>query len=388
MRLAQAPLRLIFACHNVFVMKYFIIAGEKSGDLHASNLIKELRLIDPQAHIRAWGGELMQAAGAELLRHYNDMAFMGFWEVVKNLATIRRFLKECKQQIQDFRPDAVILVDYGGFNMKVAEFCRHAGFRTFYYISPKVWAWNTRRAYKIKRLIDHMFVIFPFEKDFFARFGYEVDYVGNPIMDAIAAYQKDEHFLERHQLDATRPIIALLPGSRRQELKLLLPEMMAVSRRFPAYQFVVAGISHLPKEWYAACENTPQVRIVYDATYDLLSHAHAAIVTSGTATLETALFGVPEVVVYKAGWLNYRIAKAVAKVNHISLVNIVMGREVVPELIQKACKPDTISRHLQQIVEGPRRQQMLDDYAALRRLLGEPGASKRTAALIWQYLHE
>lgn len=369
-------------------MKYFIIAGEKSGDLHASNLAKELLAIDPQAQILGWGGESMQAAGVRILRHYNDMAFMGFWEVIKNLPTIRRYLKECRQQIQEFRPDAVILVDYGGFNMKVAEFCRRAGFRTFYYISPKVWAWNTRRAYKIKRLIDHMFVIFPFEKDFFARFGYKVDYVGNPIMDAIAAYRRDEHFLTKNQIDPARPVIALLPGSRRQELKLLLPEMVEVSRQFPEYQFVVAGISRLPQEWYAACKANPGIRIVYDATYDLLSHAHAAIVTSGTATLETALFGVPEVVVYKASRLNYHIAKAVAKVKYISLVNIVMGREVVPELIQKDCTPANISRHLREIMEGDGRKRMLDDYTALRRLLGEPGASKRTASLIWQYLQE
>ncbi|NIK73079.1 lipid-A-disaccharide synthase [Thermonema lapsum] len=369
-------------------MKYFIIAGEKSGDLHASNLAKELQAIDPQAQIRGWGGESMQAAGVEVLRHYNDMAFMGFWEVIKNLPTIRRFLKECQQQIKDFHPDAVILVDYGGFNMKVAEFCHRDGFRTFYYISPKVWAWNTGRAYKIKRLIEHMFVIFPFEKEFYARFGYEVDYVGNPIMDAIASHRRDEHFLTKNQIDAKRPIIALLPGSRRQELKLLLPEMVEVSHRFPDYQFVVAGISHLPQEWYAACRSNPAIRLVYDATYDLLSHAHAALVTSGTATLETALFGVPEVVVYKAGWLNYHIAKAVAKVNYISLVNIVMGREVVPELIQNDCNPNDIHRHLQEILHGDKRKRMLDDYASLRELLGAPGASKRTASLIWQYLQE
>lgn len=367
-------------------MRYFIIAGEKSGDLHAANLVRELQALDPHAQIQAWGGENIAATGATVLQHYRELAFMGFWEVIRNLWRIRRFLHLCQQHIMQFRPDAVILVDYGGFNMRIASFCRQQGIRTFYYISPKVWAWNTSRAYHIKRTVDHMLVIFPFEKDFYARFQYEVDYVGNPIMDAIRAYRPQDNFLQEHGLNPDQRLVALLPGSRKQEIESLLPIMLEASLQFPDIQFAVAAISQLPTGWYRAVQKYPRVHLIYDSTYDLLAHAHAAVVASGTATLETALFRVPQLVVYRTNWLNYSIAKALAKVPYISLVNLVMQQALVPELIQKDCNAKSIAQQLKLLLSGKQRENMLKGYESLHEQLGEAGASARAAQLIVDYL--
>lgn len=369
-------------------MKYYLIAGERSGDLHGSNLIKAIRRHDPQAECRAWGGEMMQAAGAELVTNYADMAFMGFWEVAKNLGTISGFLKKCKADILDYRPDVVILIDYAGFNMRIAHFTKENGIRTFYYISPKVWAWNQKRALKLKRYVDKLFVIFPFEKDFFQKFDYEVDYVGNPLFDAIADFTPNSHFLEENGLDSQKPIIALLPGSRRQEVEQMLTLMTATKSHFSDYQYVIAGVSNLPKELYQPFEKEG-IKLVMDAAYDLLSVATAALVASGTATLETALFEVPQVVCYKTGNISYAIAKRLIRVSYISLVNLIAQKEAVKELIQNELTLQNMVQELRAILpNGAKRKTQLEDYSRVKALLGEKGASERAGELMVQYLNQ
>ncbi|MES2734469.1 MAG: lipid-A-disaccharide synthase [Bacteroidota bacterium] len=366
-------------------MKYYLIAGERSGDLHASNLIRAIYRNDAQADIRAWGGEMTQEAGATLVKHYRDLAFMGFWEVIKNLRTILGFLRFCKQDILFYQPDVVILVDYAGFNMRVAKFAKAHGFQVFYYISPKVWAWNQSRAYKIKALVDRMFVIFPFEKAFFAKYDYPVDYVGNPLFDAIAAYQPEPNFRKIHQL-SSKPIIALLPGSRKQEVEHMLQTMTSVIPHFPDYQFVIGGVSNLPHEVYESFQATFPTAIVFDAAYDLLSNAYAALVTSGTATLETALFNVPQVVCYRTGAISYAIGKRVVKVAYISLVNLIAEKEVVRELIQHELTTENLTAELKKITwQVDQRQQQLEEYARIRAILGEPGASEKAGKLMVAY---
>ena len=367
-------------------MKYYVIAGERSGDLHASNLIRAIRRHDPAAEVRAWGGEMSQEAGATVVKHYRDLAFMGFWEVFKNLRTILGFLSFCKKDLVQYQPDVVILVDYAGFNMRVAKFAKAQGLTVFYYISPKVWAWNQSRAYKIKALVDRMFVIFPFEKSFFARYDYSVDFVGNPLFDAIAAYRPNPDFLNAHQL-GDKPIIALIPGSRKQEVERMLALMTSVIPQFPSFQFVIAGVSNLPKDMYTRWQQEFGTPIVYDATYDLLSHAYAALVTSGTATLETALFGVPQVVCYQTGTITYAIAKSLIKVDYISLVNLVAEKEVVKELIQSELSTTNLVAELKKITqEGDSRQRQLTQYAHIRAALGEEGASEKAGQLMVGYL--
>jgi lipid-A-disaccharide synthase len=367
-------------------MKYYVIAGERSGDLHASNLVRAIHRHDPEAEVRAWGGEMTQEAGATLVKHYRDLAFMGFWEVFKNLRTILGFLSFCKKDLLAYQPDVVILVDYAGFNMRVAKFAKANRLKVFYYISPKVWAWNQSRAYKIKALVDRMFVIFPFEKSFFARYDYPVDFVGNPLFDAIAAYQPDPGFLTTHQL-SEKPIIALLPGSRKQEVERMLELMTSVIPQFPAYQFVIAGVSNLPASLYQRWQQQYQVPVVFDATYDLLSHAYAALVTSGTATLETALFRVPQVVCYQTGTITYTIARSLIKVDYISLVNLVAEKEVVRELIQHELNTENLVLELKKITSsGTERQHQLDEYERIRLALGEQGASEKAGSLMVEYL--
>jgi len=367
-------------------MKYYLIAGERSGDLHGSNLIKAIRRHDPQAECRAWGGEMMQAAGAELVTHYADMAFMGFWEVAKNIITIQGFLKKCKADLLAYQPDVVILIDYAGFNMRIARFAKENGIRTFYYISPKVWAWNQKRALKLKQYVDRLFVIFPFEKDFFKKFDYEVDYVGNPLFDAIADFTPNPHFFTDNNLDVSKPIIALLPGSRRQEVMQMLQLMTATQVDFLGYQYVIAGVSNLPKELYEPFlqENCT---LITDAAYDLLSVATAALVASGTATLETALFEVPQVVCYKTGSISFAIVKRLIRVPYISLVNLIAQKEAVKELIQGELDPRTLTYELQVILPyGSKREQQLEDYRQVKALLGEKGASEKAGELMVKYL--
>ncbi len=367
-------------------MKYYLIAGERSGDLHGANLIKAIKQKDPQADIRAWGGDMMQAAGATLVKHYKDIAFMGFFEVVKNLSTILGLISFCKKDLKAFQPTVVILIDYAGFNMRIARFAKQEGIKTFYYISPKVWAWNQSRALKLKRDVDKLFVIFPFEKDFFKQYDYEVDYVGNPLFDAIADFQPNPNFRKEARL-GQKPIIALLPGSRYQEVAKMLPSMVAQAYQFPDYQFVIAGVSNLPKELYARWQSLFPVKVVYDDAYNLLSVAEAALVTSGTATLETALLNVPQVVCYKTSAISYSIAKRLIKVPFISLVNLIAQKAVVPELIQDEFHTQRVQTELARLLgNSEARQQQLEGYAFINTILGEKGASQRAGELMVKYL--
>lgn len=372
-------------------MTYYLIAGERSGDLHGANLIRSIRQHDPQAQFRAYGGEQMETAGATLVRHYREMAFMGFVEVARNLGTIRRIMRECQADLLAHRPDVLILIDYSGFNLRIAKFAKAHGIRVFYYIAPKVWAWNPSRAKKIKASVDRLFTILPFETEFFARYDYKVDYVGNPLLDALVQFRPDPQFRTKitgvARPGQERPIIALLPGSRRQEILGMLPTMLAATRHFPDYQFVVGTVSNLPTSLYdELLNNYPDVGRVNDAAYDLLTVATAALVTSGTATLETALFTVPQVVCYKASKLFYAIAKRAMSVRFISLVNLIADREVVKELIQDF-REDTVVSELQAILPGgSRRTDQLAGYADVRQRMGEPGASERAGALMVQAL--
>ena len=363
-------------------MKYYIIAGERSGDLHGSNLIKGIRKYDSDAQIRAWGGDMMQVAGAEIVKHYRELAFMGFFEVVKNLPAILGFLSFCKKDLKNFQPDVVILIDYSGFNMRVAKFAKLNGFKNFYYISPKVWAWNQSRALNIKRFVDKMFVIFPFEKDFFKKYDYEVEYVGNPLFDAIADFTPNPNFRKDACL-GQKPIIALLPGSRKQEVDSMLSLMLSQVYEFPDYQFVIGTVSNLPKELYARWQSIFPVKLVVDDAYNLLSVADAALVTSGTATLETALFNVPQVVCYRGGWAAYQVYKRVIRVPFVSLVNLIAGREVVKELLQYDLTKENLTDELTKItINQSTRQSQLDGYAEIRNILGEKGASERAGMLM------
>jgi lipid-A-disaccharide synthase len=368
-------------------MKYYLIAGERSGDLHGSNLIKGIRENDQDAQFRGWGGDMMAAEGLELVTHYKDTAFMGFLEVILNLHKISGFLKKCKKDILEYQPDALVLIDYPGFNLRIASFAKAKGLKVFYYISPKVWAWNQKRALKIRQNIDHMFVIFPFEVDFYKKFDFKVDYVGNPLMDAIANFRPDPDFKQKNLLDVGKPIIALLPGSRRQEIIGMLDLMLTVQSHFPEHQFVIAGVRNLPSDLYARYSDNQNVNIVYEATYDLLSVAEAALVASGTATLETALFNVPEVVCYKTSGFSYAVAKRLIRVPFISLVNLIMEKEVVKELIQDEFSEKRIVEELAKILPGGAgREIQLQDYVNLHQLVGGPGASGRTGNLIVKYL--
>ena len=369
-------------------MKYFLVAGERSGDLHGSNLVKALKQRDREAVFRGFGGEYMEQEGMQLLVHYNQMAYMGFLEVVKNLAAIRAYMQQCKEEIRAFNPDALILIDYAGFNLRIARWAKKQGIRVFYYISPKVWAWNQKRALKIKATVDHMFVIMPFEKDFYARYDYKVDFVGNPLLDAIRDFEPEADFLTENKLKE-KPLIAILPGSRRQEIENMLGYMLELIPSFPNYHFVVAGIKNMPREYYRLALEHPEAGVVFDKTYSLLAHAEAALVTSGTATLETALFEVPQVVCYKTSWVSYQIAKRLVKVDYISLVNLIAAREVVRELIQEELNKKNLQLELSKIIEGgEKREFQLSAYRTLKNEIGQESASETTAALIVQYLQQ
>lgn len=369
-------------------MKYFLVAGERSGDLHGSNLIKALKQRDEEAVFSGFGGEYMQEAGMQLLVHYNKMAYMGFLEVVKNLPTIRAYMQQCKAEIIHFRPDALILIDYAGFNLRIARWAKKQGIKVFYYISPKVWAWNQKRALKIKATVDHMFVIMPFEKDFYARYDYKVDFVGNPLLDAICDFKVEADFLKKNKID-DKPLVAILPGSRRQEIENMLSYMLELIPSFPDYHFVVAGIENMPREYYKLALDHPQASVIFDQTYSLLAHAEAALVTSGTATLETALFEVPQVVCYKTSWVSYQIAKRLVQIEYISLVNLIAGKEVVRELIQDELNKENLKLELSQIVEGgQKRRSQQEEYRKLKEEIGQESASETTATLIMQYLQQ
>lgn len=360
-------------------MKYYIIAGEASGDLHGSNLIKELKKLDASADIRCWGGDLMQEAGGHLVKHYRDLAFMGFAEVIANLGTILRNLKFCKEDILQFKPDALILIDYPGFNLRIAKWAKQQGIKVIYYISPQVWAWKENRVKEMKENIDKMIIIIPFEKDYFEnKWSWDVDYVGHPLAEVI----------ERHREQGTsqrfsdKPVVALLPGSRKQEIAKKLPIMLAVSKFFPSYQFIVAEAPSVEDEFYKTfTDQYSNVSAVKNKTYDLLAQAKAALVTSGTATLETALFGVPEVVCYKGSPISYQIAKRVIKVKYISLVNLIMDKFVVKELIQNDLTVENLKNELQDLLTNEARiNELKKDYAELKKILSEGGNASAKAA--------
>lgn len=369
-------------------MKYYIIAGEASGDLHASNLMKALRANDPYADFRFWGGDRMKAVGGELVKHYRDLAFMGFLEVVQNLNTILSNLKFCKQDIPDYNPDALILVDYPGFNLRIADFARQQKIKVFYYISPQLWAWKRNRVKIVKRAVDKMFVILPFEKNFYSEYDVDVDFVGHPLLDALENYQfadKNE-FIQKNKLDG-RPVIALLPGSRKQEVSTMLSIMMKMAHAFRDYQFVTGAAPSLDDKFYHNILKNSDIKLASDQTYDLLKNAEAAMVTSGTATLETALIGTPEVVCYKGNFISYQIAKRLVHVDYISLVNLIMEKEIVKELIQNQLNPRNLKKVLDKLLfDNQYKGQLHEDYGRLREKLGGPGASENTAKLILKYL--
>jgi len=369
-------------------MKYYLIAGEASGDLHGANLIKSIKQEDADAEFRYFGGDLMRAEGGTLAKHISELAFMGFVEVVLNLRVIFKNLKHAKEDILAFKPDAVILIDFPGFNLKIAEFVKKNNIQVFYYISPKVWAWNQKRVLKIKKVVDHMFCILPFEVDFYKRWGMDVDYIGNPLLDAIAANQLDDLFKIKHNL-SVKPIIALLPGSRKQELNKVLPEMVKVTDHFPGHQFVIAGAPNFRKEDYQLFIGVRDIPVVFNETYNLLLNSSAAVVTSGTATLETALLKVPQVVVYKGNSISVGIARMLVNIRFISLVNLVMDEGVVKELIQEDCTPGKIIEELKSILyDHLYRTRMLISYEELSARIGEAGASSRAAKLMVNYLND
>ena len=378
-------------------MKYYIIAGEASGDLHGSNLIKELFHLDKEAKIRCWGGDMMKEAGAEVVKHYRDLAFMGFIEVIRNLPTILKNLKFCKQDIQQFTPEVIILIDYPGFYLRIAKWAKEAGFKVIYYISPQVWAWKENRVKLIKKAVDKMLVILPFEKAFYeTKWNYPVVYVGHPLVEVIKKFSKEiqdlitlrtsannEVLNQQVPQEKPRDIIALLPGSRKQEIKIKLPIMLEASKRFPGYRFVIAqapGLSHLfYNEMILPYPNVDLA--ITGQTYSLLNHAKAALVTSGTATLETALFGVPQVVCYKGSAISYQIAKRLVKIKYISLVNLIMGKMVVKELIQNDLTVENLAKELNDVLHNEHRIALVKaDYNSLKNLLQKDGNASQKAA--------
>jgi len=365
-------------------MKYYIIAGEASGDLHGSNLMKAIYQEDPSAIIRFWGGDLMQQAGGTLVKHYRELAFMGFIEVVFNLKTILNNIAFCKKDIEEFKPDVIVFIDYPGFNMRIAKWAKVNGIKTHFYISPQIWAWKENRIKDIKRDFDQLYVILPFEKDFYElKHNFPVTFVGHPLIDAIQnrtaldveKFKKDNNLYQK-------PVIAILPGSRKQEISKMLRVMLSVAADFQEYQFVIAGAPSQEYEFYKPFLNNKNIKFVANKTYDLLSISQAALVTSGTATLETALFKVPEVVCYKGSWASYQIAKRIITLKYISLVNLIMDAEIVTELIQDRCNTKNIKIELEKLLHGTHRTELIEKYHELEKKLGGSGASLKTAQLI------
>uniref|UniRef100_UPI004048BA5B lipid-A-disaccharide synthase n=1 Tax=Roseivirga sp. TaxID=1964215 RepID=UPI004048BA5B len=373
-------------------MKYYILAGEASGDMHAANLMKQLKLRDNQAYFRVWGGDKMQAETNEMVKHFKDNSFMGIFQVVTNIRTIKRNFTLCEEDIKQFQPDVLILIDNSGFNLRIAKYVMLSELKTriYYYILPQAWAWKQKRVHTIQQWCHRIFAILPFEKAFYKSYGYDVDYVGHPILDAIA--QRKPSLLDFHGLQAqfnlsNRPIIALLPGSRKQEIKTKLPAMLKVVNHFPQYQFVIAGSDTISPEFYAHY-NPDNIKVIFNRTYDILNCATAALVTSGTATLETALFRVPQVVCYKPGYVTYHILRGIVKIKFICMVNLILDRMAVQELIEGDLNEKHLVKELKLILEGEKRNQMLKDYDELETKLGGEGASERAAQLMWEDISE
>jgi len=368
-------------------MKYFLIAGERSGDLHGSNLIKYLKKEDPDAEFRGIGGDYMSDQGTELIIHYKDLAVMGFVEVLKNVVAIKKYLSKCAQDIKKNQPDAIIFIDFAGFNLRIASKIHDLNIKKFYYIPPKIWAWNQKRVFKVKKSIDQVFVILPFEEEFYNQFGVSAKYVGNPVLDAINNFKPDNKFVLKHQVKDTKGIIALLPGSRKQELKYALPKFILVARAFPGKTFGLSVISNLPQDLYKDALDEPNIIPVVEDQYNLLLNAEAAVVTSGTATLETAIFEVPQVVTYEGSKISYEIVKRLVKVKYISLINLIAEEEVVREFIQNEFTHENVIAELKAILENSsHRAKIMRGYRKMRRLLGEENASKNTAREICDLL--
>ena len=366
-------------------MKYYIISGEASGDLHGSKLIEALKKKDISAHIRCWGGDLMRNSGGKLVKHYKELAFMGFWEVITNLKTILSNIKFCKKDILTFNPDVIIYIDYPGFNLRISKWAKKKGFKNHFYISPQVWAWKENRVNQMKRDLDELYVILPFEKEFFEeKHQFSVKYVGHPLLDQILHLKKPTGFLTKNQLSEKKPLIALLPGSRLQEIKKILPNYLTVTKFFPQYEFVIAGAPGLSPNEYSHFLKNEEVKLIYNQTHDLLMHSKAALVSSGTATLEAALFNVPQVVCYRSSFLSYHIAKRLVKLKFISLVNLILNREVVKELIQNSFTPYELKKQMAFILSDDGQKQLKADYQSLRLILGKGGASKKTAEFIFK----
>tara|TARA_R110002096_G_scaffold74101_1_gene175733 strand:- start:312249 stop:313358 length:1110 start_codon:yes stop_codon:yes gene_type:complete len=362
-------------------VKYYIIAGEASGDLHGSNLIKAIKQKDSKAEFRVWGGDLMQAQGATLVKHFRDLAFMGFIEVIFNLRTILKNIKFCKEDIEAYHADVLVFIDYPGFNLRIAEYARQKGIKTVYYISPQIWAWKQSRVHKIKRDVDKMLCILPFEKDFYAKFDYDVEFVGHPLIDAIEGRDKPSPEQRKKELGlGDKKVILLMPGSRKQEISTMLPIMTKAAENFPDYDLVVAGAPSQELSFYKNIIGD-RVKVISGKTYELLEISTAALVTSGTATLETALFKVPEVVCYKGNWLSYFIARQLVKIKYISLVNLIMDKEVITELIQAQMNVKTISQELEKCLKPQNRKKIIESFDELELKLGGPGASQNAAKI-------
>ena len=363
-------------------MKYYLIAGEASGDLHGANLLKALVKKDPEANFRCWGGDRMLGEGATLVKHYRDLAFMGFLEVLLNLRTILSNLKFCKEDILDYQPDVLILIDYPGFNMRIAKWAREQNIKVVYYISPQIWAWKQNRVHALKRDVDRMICILPFEKDFYSGFGMDVDYVGHPLLDEIER-RKDFDAADRKQqlgLETDKKVLTLMPGSRKQEIKTMLPIMLKAAGEIKDHQLALAMAPSQEEGFYRSISKLDDLHLIKAKTYDLLEVSDLAMVTSGTATLETALFKVPQVVCYKGNWLSYHIARRLVKVKYISLVNLIADRELVVELIQGALKPKSLVKELNSLIQHG--ADLMRDYDELRNTLGGGGASDRAAEFI------
>ncbi len=363
-------------------MKYYIICGEASGDLHGANLIKAIKQLDAAAQFRVWGGDLMEAHGAVNVNHIKERAFMGFGEVLKNIFKIKVFLTLAKKDILYYKPDRLVFIDYPGFNLRIAEWAHKLGFKTHYYISPKVWAWNTKRALRIKRIIDYLYVIFPFEVDFYKKYNYDVHYVGNPLADAISEFKPDLDFKNKNNFDL-KPVIALLPGSRIQEIDSILPVMLnSIESYKENYTIALAVAPNFDLTFFNKFEKIKGIRFIIDNTYNLLTISKAALVTSGTATLETALLNVPQVVCYKTSGFNYAIAKRLIKVEFISLVNLIIGKEICKELVQNELNEKNIRNELDKILNEPGRTEVLKNYKELKAIVGGSGASMRVAEMV------
>ena len=362
-------------------MKYYIIAGEASGDLHGGRLIQALKQEDKAANIRFWGGDKMIEQGGTLVKHYKDLAFMGFWEVVLHLRTILGNISFCKQDIEEFQPDVIIYIDYPGFNMRIAEWAKRQGYRNHYYISPQIWAWKENRIKKIKRDLDALYVILPFEQEYYAnKHSYSVHYVGHPLVEIIQAAKEQKNSFSIQNND--KPIIALLPGSRKQEINKMMPVFFPLVEHFPQYQFVIAGAPGIPSNWYDKFIIHKDISLVHNQTYDLLQNSFVAIVTSGTATLETALFDIPQLVCYRSSALSYAIGKRIVKLKYISLVNLIMDQEIVKELIQGECSVTSIRQELDRLSKPEVRLQIQNQYQKLQLKLGKHQASKEVAKSI------